>query len=364
MLPERHYGRRRGRNVSRETFRPSKKLPYFLSHKKIPMGCSLNHPIPLQKRLSVQKLFPAGFHRKAREFPGDDPGKPDQRACIPEADRLKGFLCFQNAKAKELQLFPGNIQILLRKGKRRCRIQKKLHQIPVVLRAYLLRQENAAGFTHTLAPVLDISRDARMGRQGETYGEDPVLAAAMGTAYTRGIQESGLEVSAQTGNKRYSEAVAKHFMGFHNSEGGIHGADSRTPRRLLEEIYGKPFQAAIREASLRGVMPCYCTFDGEPASASPMLLTERLREEMGFAGVVITDGLQMQAMTDHYSSGEIAVGAVKAGVDILLCPKKLNEAVAALTAAVESGEITEERIDESVLRILRLKQGFQGAREG
>jgi hypothetical protein len=146
MLPEGHYGRRRGRNVSRETFRPSKTLPYFLSHKKIPMGCSLNHPIPLQKRLSVQKLFPAGFHRKAREFPGDDPGKPDQRACIPEADRLKGFLCFQNAKAKELQLFPGNIQILLRKGKRRCRIQKKLHQIPVVLRAYLLRHENAAGF--------------------------------------------------------------------------------------------------------------------------------------------------------------------------------------------------------------------------
>ena len=64
MLPERHYGRRRGRNVSRETFRPSKKLPYFLSHKKIPMGCSLNHPIPLQKRLSVQKLFPEASTEK------------------------------------------------------------------------------------------------------------------------------------------------------------------------------------------------------------------------------------------------------------------------------------------------------------
>lgn len=161
-------------------------------------------------------------------------------------------------------------------------LEQKIGQI-------VARQENAAGFTHTLAPVLDISRDSRMGRQGETYGEDPVLAAAMGTAYARGIQESGLEIpverenfdeadqtSAGTANcggagqtfagmvncgeadqtfagtvncgevdrifvKRHSEAVAKHFMGFHNSEGGIHGADSRTPRRLMEEIYGKPF---------------------------------------------------------------------------------------------------------------------------
>lgn len=122
-------------------------------------------------------------------------------------------------------------------------LEQKIGQI-------VARQENAAGFTHTLAPVLDISRDSRMGRQGETYGEDPVLAAAMGTAYTRGIQESGLEIPVerencseadQTFGKRYSEAVAKHFMGFHNSEGGIHGADSRTPRRLMEEIYGKPF---------------------------------------------------------------------------------------------------------------------------
>ena len=104
--------------------------------------------------------------------------------------------------------------------------------------------------------------------------------------------------------------------------------------------------------------------DDQPALFSYALVTGLLREEMGFAGVVITDGLQMQAMTDHYSSGEIAVGAVKAGVDILLCPKKLDEAVTALTAAVESGEITEERIDESVLRILRLKQGFQEVQEG
>lgn len=185
-------------------------------------------------------------------------------------------------------------------------LEQKIGQI-------VARQENAAGFTHTLAPVLDISRDSRMGRQGETYGEDPVLAAAMGTAYTRGIQEDGEGI-------RRCEAVAKHFMGFHNSEGGIHGADSRTPRRLLEEIYGKPFQAAISEAALRGVMPCYCTFDGEPASASPMLLTEILREEMGFDGLAVSDYSAVENIHKvqkmYESVTEAGLHAMEAGMDV------------------------------------------------
>lgn len=219
------------------------------------------------------------------------------------------------------------------------------------------RQENAAGFTHTLAPVLDISRDARMGRQGETYGEDPVLAAAMGTAYTRGIQERGLEVSAQTGNKRYSEAVAKHFMGFHNSEGGIHGADSRTPRRLMEEIYGKPFQAAIREASLRGVMPCYCTFDGEPASASPMLLTEILREEMGFDGLAVSDYGAIENIHNvqnmYESVTEAGLYAMEAGMDVEMpnCAAYNDE----LAELFRSGRADMAILDRAVRRVLEAK---------
>ena len=95
--------------------------------------------------------------------------------------------------------------------------------------------------------------------------------------------------------------------------------------------------------------------DGQPALLSHKIVTGLLREELGFNGVVITDSLQMQAMTDHYRSGEIAVGAIQAGVDLLLCPRNLKEAVTALTDAVESGEISQARLDESVLRILRLK---------
>ena len=155
------------------------------------------------------------------------------------------------------------------------RLEEKIAEI-------VSRQEAACGITHVLAPVLDISRDSRMGRQGETYGEDPTLAASMGTAYTRGCQKN------RTAGRK-TESVAKHFLAFHNSEGGIHGAASHTTPRMLEEIYGKPFQAAIAEAGLKGIMPCYCIIDGEPASASHHLLTELLRDDMGFDGLCVSD---------------------------------------------------------------------------
>lgn len=144
------------------------------------------------------------------------------------------------------------------------------------------RQEKAVGITHVFAPVLDISRDSRMGRQGETYGEDPVLAAAMGVAFTRGIQD-------ERRNGRKAEAVAKHFLGFHASQGGIHGADCEIGERLLRELYGKPFQAAITEAGLRGIMPCYCSINGEPVLVSKKMLSGLLRGELGFDGVVVSD---------------------------------------------------------------------------
>lgn len=177
------------------------------------------------------------------------------------------------------------------------------------------RQEAACGITHILAPVLDISRDSRMGRQGETYGEDPALASAMGAAYVRGVQKN-----ETTGRK--PESVAKHFLAFHNSNGGIHGAVSDTPPRLLEEIYGKPFQAAIQESKLSGIMPCYCTINGEPASASYGLLTKLLREEMGFDGLCVSDYGAVGNTHGSQHVGETPEEAgllcLKAGMDIEL----------------------------------------------
>ena len=95
------------------------------------------------------------------------------------------------------------------------------------------RQEAACGITQTLAPVLDVAREPRMGRHGEPYGEDPTLVAAMGTAYLQGLQ-------AEKTAGRETEGAAKHFLAFHNSQGGIHGTHSLTPPGSCRKSTGNP----------------------------------------------------------------------------------------------------------------------------
>ena len=212
------------------------------------------------------------------------------------------------------------------------------------------RQELACGITQVLAPVLDISRDSRMGRQGETYGEDPTLAAAMGTAYTRGIQEN------ETAGRK-AESVAKHFLGFHNSLGGIHGASAEIGDRLLDEVYGKPFQAAIKNANLRGVMPCYCSLNGQPVSASKKILTGLLRDEMGFDGVVTADYSSIANVynAQHASESMAEAGKIcmEAGLDVELPSREgYNEE---LKQWFVDGRADMKVLDRAVLRVLRAK---------
>lgn len=212
------------------------------------------------------------------------------------------------------------------------------------------RQELSCGITQILAPVLDISRDSRMGRQGETYGEDPALAAAMGTAYTKGIQEN------ETAGRR-AESVAKHFLGFHNSLGGIHGASSEIGGRLLDEVYGKPFQAAIKDANLRGIMPCYCSLNGRPLSASKDILTGLLREEMGFDGVAAADyGAVSNVYNSQHASESLAEAGkvcMEAGLDVELPSREsYNEELKQWFA---DGRADMEVLDRAVLRVLRAK---------
>ena len=212
------------------------------------------------------------------------------------------------------------------------------------------RQEAACGITHVLAPVLDISRDSRMGRQGECYGEDPSLASAMGAAYTRGAQKN------ETAGRKV-ESVAKHFLAFHNSQGGIHGTHSDTTPRLLEEIYGKPFQASIQESNLRGIMPCYCSINGEPASASHNLLTKLLREEMGFDGLCISDYGGIGGVHEVQHVGETMEEAglmcLKAGMDVEMpSPTGYSEKLKEMFAG---GKADVKILDRAVLRVLTAK---------
>ena len=212
------------------------------------------------------------------------------------------------------------------------------------------RQEAACGITHVLAPVLDISRDSRLGRQGETYGEDPVLVSALGAAYTRGIQKGEM-------GGRKTESVAKHFLAFHNSQGGIHGTHSDTPMRLLQEIYGKPFQAAIAQSGLKGIMPSYNSINGEPMSASHTLLKKLLRDDMGFDGICVSDygAVSNVHHVQHIGESEAEAGVLcmEAGMDIEM-PSTTGYGEE-LKRKFESGEIDIELLDGAVMRVLMAK---------
>lgn len=212
------------------------------------------------------------------------------------------------------------------------------------------RQELSCGITQALAPVLDITRDPRMGRVCETYGEDPTLAAAMGVAYTKGIQKR------KTAGRK-AESVAKHFLGFHASQGGIHGANCDVPDRLLNEVYGKPFQAAISEAGLKGIMPCYSSINGEPVSASRKILTELLRREMGFSGTCVADygavGNVHNVQKIGDSVTEAGLFCMKAGMDV-----EMQECVgfnAELKEWFRTGKADIGILDTAVKRVLEAK---------
>ena len=212
------------------------------------------------------------------------------------------------------------------------------------------RQEAACGITQTLAPVLDVARDPRMGRHGEPYGEDPTLVAAMGTAYVKGLQ-------AEKTAGRETEGAAKHFLAFHNSQGGIHGTHSLTTSRELREVYGKPFQAAIAKGGLKGVMPCYCLIDGEPVHASKKLLTGLLREEMGFTGVTVSDysGVAHTHEDQHVEETmeEAALRCMEAGMDVELPSEHgYSDGLEELFA---TGKADMAILDQAVLRVLTAK---------
>ncbi len=207
----------------------------------------------------------------------------------------------------------------------------------------------SCGFNTDLAPVADVWSNPRNTVIGDrAYSDSYEQAAQLIPAAVEGFHAGGVA------------CALKHFPGHGDTSADSHYG-SVYVYKPLDEIRQEEllsFQAGI-DAGADMVMMGHLIIsdvDDQPALFSEKLVTQLLREEMGFQGVVISDGLQMQAMTDHYSSAEIALRSVKAGVDILLCPRDLESAVNALLHAVETGEISEERIDESVLRILTLKE--------
>ena len=212
--------------------------------------------------------------------------------------------------------------------------------------AVIGHQARAMGFAQGLAPVLDLCRDPRFGRQGEGYGEDPTLASAMGTAYVRGLQKDNQTV-----------ATSKHFLGFMAGQGGIHSARTSIEERELREIYAKPFQAAITEAGLGSVMNSYASINGEPVVGSKHIFRDLLRGEMGFDGITVSDYSSVgQLETVHHvsdSTTESGRLALEAGMDQELPNAECYNDE--LKERIRNGEVDPALLDEAVRRILVAK---------
>jgi beta-glucosidase len=184
--------------------------------------------------------------------------------------------------------------------------------------ARIRQQMRAVGAHQGLAPVLDVARDPRWGRIEETLGEDPYLVARMGAAYVRGLQGDDPRVGVL--------ATLKHFAGYSFSEGGRNLAPAHIGPRELRDVFLFPFEVAIREAGAASVMNAYQDIDGVPAAASRPLLTEVLREEWGFEGLVVADYFAIEFLRTLHRVAEdnehAAVLAVEAGIDVELPDRK------------------------------------------
>jgi len=210
-------------------------------------------------------------------------------------------------------------------------------------------QMMAVGVRQGLSPVLDVVRDPRWGRVEENYGEDPYLVANMGTTYVKGLQSEDI--------KQGVVATLKHFVGYGKPEGGLNWAPADIPPRMLREVYLYPFEKAIKEGGALSVMNAYHEMDGIPCGASTELLTDILRDEWGFDGIVISDYYAVDNLQSYHrvapDKANAARLALTAGIDVEL---PTHDCYAQpLKEQVEKGLVSKKLIDRAVFRILRLK---------
>ena len=176
-----------------------------------------------------------------------------------------------------------------------------------------------------------------------------MLTGTIGTAYVQGLQSDDLRHGVA--------ATAKHFLGYSMSEGGRNWGPVQMGPRELREVYAEPFAAVIRNAGLATIMNSYSSVDGLPCAGSPAILTGLLRDELGFAGVVVADYASVLMLMEYHrvaaTRGEAARLALLAGLDMELPVADCYGAP--LTAEVEAGRVPLEVIDTAVRRVLRLK---------
>jgi beta-glucosidase-like glycosyl hydrolase/CubicO group peptidase (beta-lactamase class C family) len=211
------------------------------------------------------------------------------------------------------------------------------------------REARALGIHWAFAPVADVNNNpGNPVINIRSYGEDPELVARLASAFVRGARDGGLLTTA------------KHFPGHGDTavDSHLQLATVEAARARLEQVELRPFRRAV-EAGVDWVMTGHIAVPALDPSGAPATLsaamTKVLREEIGFRGMVVTDGMDMEGVRPAWT-GEAAVRSVEAGADLVLLPPEPEVAVQSLVRAVEEGQLRPERIDASVLRILQAKE--------
>ena len=208
----------------------------------------------------------------------------------------------------------------------------------------IANETKSRGIRHVLSPVVNLATDPRWGRTEETYGEDPVLSAAMGVAFVKAFEERGIVTNP------------KHFAVNHG-DGGRDSYPIHLNERLLEETYFVPFKAVIQKGGARSIMSAYNSIDGFPASANNWLLNKKLREDWGFRGFVLSDaGATGGANVLHFTAADYADAgrkAVENGQDVMF--QTAYEHHTLFNKYFLDGTINTAAFDSAVARVLRVK---------
>lgn len=223
-----------------------------------------------------------------------------------------------------------------------------IYQTGKMVGAYL----SDLGFNVDFAPVADVVSDLSADViNGRSFSSDPEAVAKAVTDFAAGLESEGVY------------GTFKHFPGHGPTTTDTHKGSAYVGKTLkeLEEWDLIPFQRAVDNGAKFIMISHHCVNatdpDGTPATLSKAVITDLLRDKMGYKGIVVSDALNMGAIADYYTPAEAALMAVNAGADILLEPKDFYSAYDAVLAAVQNGDISEDRIDESVRRILGVKIG-------
>lgn len=243
-----------------------------------------------------------------------------------------------NAKCKDNTVYPTNIGLA------------SSFDVPM---AYRIARETAAemramNMHWTFNPNVEVARDGRWGRSGETFGEDPYLVTLLGEATTRGYQ-GHLDAPCDV------LACVKHFVGGSYSVNGTNGAPCDVSERTLREVFFPPFEASVRAGGAT-VMMSHNELNGIPCHTNRWLMQDILRRDWGFEGFVVSDWMDIEHCVDQHFTAkdnkDAFLQSILAGMDMHMHGPEWQEAVVEL---VREGKITEERIDESVRRILYTK---------